>query len=427
METPAAARRPAASVLARVGMVLLGNGFYMAGGFLANVLAANGLTPGDFGHFSIALAIMMVANELVGTGFDLAMVQLANRNAAGGAARVAQVMRASLHLKLVLSAAVAAVVLALSGPIAAAFLGDAGRTAPVRWAAVGVVGTSLFQHLLARYQSEERFRAYAAAKSANSLLKLALLAGLWVAGWFSLDAVLAVYVLVLFASFAAGMAFAGAAAGAPAPGGEPGLWKEVLWIGRWMIVTHLLFTLYARIDIFFLGWLREAAEVGHYTVAWNFGFLIDLCTYSFITALLPQASRMRDRSDFHEYGRRTLRACALVAVGLTPLYAFADPVIRLLFPAYVPAVEVFRVLFWGCLITLLTHPLYLIVYQRDRVPSVALGNLILVAVAAFACWHLVPEHGMLGAAYAMVIARAVNGGFVLYLVDRELRALSAPA
>ena len=142
---------------------------------------------------------------------------------------------------------------------------------------------------------------------------------------------------------------------------------EVLWMGRWMIVTHLLFSLYGRLDVLFLGWLRNGAEVGYYTVAWNLGFLIDLCTYSFITALLPQASRMRDRRDYFDYGRKTLGACALMALAVTPMLLFAEPFIRLLFPAYVPAVEIFRVLFWGSLITLLTHPLYLIVYQRDRV------------------------------------------------------------
>ena len=414
-------------MLARVGTVLAGNGLYMAGGFLANVLTANALMPLHFGYFSFALAVMSVAAEVCGTGFDLAMVRMANRDAHRGAARVRQVLRASLHLKLVVAAFVAAAVFASSGWISAQMAADASLVGPMRWAAVGIIGTSLFQHLLARYQSAERFRAYAFTKSANTLIKLALLAALWVAGALSLDSALAVSMLVLFVSAGLGLAFSGRSEGGAQAGGEGRLWKEVLWVGRWMIVTHLLFSLYGRLDVLFLGWMRNGAEVGYYTVAWNLGFLIDLCTYSFITALLPQASRMTDRRDYYDYGRKTLGACALMALALTPMLFFAEPFVRLLFPAYMPAVEIFRVLFWGSLVTLLTHPLYLIVYQRDRVELVALCNLVLAASAAVGCWLLVPSRGPLGAAYAMVIARAVNGMLVLWLVARELRALSAPA
>ena len=183
---------PLGSVLSRVGMVLAGNGLYMAGGFLANVLTANALMPLHFGYFSLALAVMSVASEVCGTGFDLAMVRMANRDAPRGAARVRQVLRASLHLKLVFSAAVAAALFAVSAWISDRMLGNASLAAPMRWAAVGIVGTSLFQHLLARYQSAERFRAYAVSKSANTLAKVAMLAALWAAGGLSLDSALAV-------------------------------------------------------------------------------------------------------------------------------------------------------------------------------------------------------------------------------------------
>lgn len=414
---------PFLSVLARVGTVLVGNGLYITGGFLANVLTANALEPLHFGYFSLALAIMSVASEACGTGLDLAMVRMANRDASRGAAHVGQILRASLHLKLGLGAAIAAALFALSSWLAHSMFANADLEAPIRWAAVGVIGTALFQHILARYQSAEQFRAYSVTKSANSLLKLAMLGTLWVAGWLSLDSALAVSVLVLFVSVAVGFALSGRAAGSAQAGSEVVMWREVLWLGRWMIVSHLLFSLYGRLDILFVGWLREGSDVGYYTVAWNLGFLIDLCTYSFITALLPQASRMRDRREFQDYGRRTLGACALAALAAMPMLVFVDPFIRLVFPAYLPAIEVFRVLFWGSLITLLTHPLYLIVYQRDRVELVALSNLVLAIVAAAGCWLLIPAHGPLGAAYAMVIARAVNGGLVLWMVTRELRAL----
>lgn len=404
----------------RIATVLATNGVYLAGGFLTNVLIANALAPAEFGYFSVAMAVMVIAQEMCGTGFDMAMVRLVARAAAENNGRARLLLRLSFRIKLLLNAAMALLLLLLSGWLARSVFAEPRLTFALRWAAVGVMGNALFQHVLARYQALERFRAFAVAKSIQGLVKVAMLFFLAAFGALNLNAALAASVLTLLIGFAIAIPGAQAAAGKGEQADAPGLWRHVLWFGRWMIAAHMLFSLYARLDVVLLSRLRDEAEVGYYTVAWNLGFMIDVCTYSMMTALMPHVSRMGSGDELCEYVRGTLRACALMAVLLLPTVMFARPLISVLFPAYGPAVGVFRILFCGCLLTLMTHPLYLIVYARDRMPLIALSNLVLVLVAAVACWLLIPRLGVIGAAYGTVLARAVNAGLITCVVYREL-------
>ncbi|HKY23367.1 MAG TPA: oligosaccharide flippase family protein [Vicinamibacterales bacterium] len=416
------ARLPRGSFVTGIATVLLSNGIYLVGGFAANVLTANLLSPTDFGYFAIAMAVMIVVQEVCGTGFDLAMVRLASPLATHERDAV---IRVSLRIKMIANGSAALALFVLSGSIATGLFGSDRLTAPLRWASAGVVGTALFQHLLARFQLSQRFKTYAALKSSNSLLKVALLVCLGFAAAASLQAVMAASVLVLFVSSVIALAAwdrnSNGAADPIAQAPAAHLSRQVLWFGRWMIVAHLLFAIYGRIDVLLLGWLQGEEHVGYYNVAWNLGFLMDMCTYSVITALLPHASRMTSKDEFQAYRSRTLRVCAILGILMLPSLVLVRPAINLLFPAYPAAVEIFRVLFWGCLATLLSHPLYLIVYARDRVEMVALSNLILAAVATGACWVLIPRFGAIGAAYGTVIARVINAGLVVYLANVELK------
>jgi O-antigen/teichoic acid export membrane protein len=423
LAAPAGALTPAVLV-SRIGAVLVSNGAYVAGAFVGNVLTANALTPAEFGSFSVATAVMVMVQELCGTGFDLAMVRLAARHA--GTARAHQILNVSLRIKLVIAGAASALLFVGAGWVAGIGFGDPRLTMPLQWAAVGVLGTSLFHHALARFQAREEFRQFAALRSGNSVLKVVLLGIFAAAGMLTLQTALGVSVLVLFVGFA--VAFSSTPAGnvRDEPSAAEGLWREVLWFGRWMIAAHLLFSLYARLDIVMLGRFGDESAVGYYTVAWNLAFLIDLCTYSVITAMMPHAARITTRAGMWAYGRQTLRACGLMVLLLMPVSLLAGPAIRLLFSDYGPAARVFPVLFVGSLLTLVTHPLYLIVYARDHVELVALSNLILAAVAGVGYWLLIPSMGTMGAAIASVGARAVNGAVVLFLVYRELRVVPSP-
>ena len=414
------------ALLTRIGAVLFSNGAYVAGAFGANVVLANALAPAEFGRFSVAMSVMIVAQELCGTGFDLAMVRLFAGESDPRRARA--LLDASLRIKLAAGGAVAAGLFAVAPWIAVSVLGEPTLVNALRWAAGGALATGFFHHTLARLQAVEAFSAYAWLRSGVSVGKLAMFVALGALGTLTLDSALATSVVVLVAGGAVALATFGRSAPAPdGPAVHLARWGDIIWHGRWIVVAHLLFALYARLDLLMLSVYRSPAEVGYYTVAWNLGFMIDLCTFSIITAMMPHASRIRSHRELWEYGRQTIRTCSMVGLALLPAVFLAGPAIRVLFPGYEPAAGIFRVLFVATALTLVTHPLYLIVYARDHVQPIAMSNLVLAVTAALGCWLLIPRLGMMGAAYATVGARAVNAALVAYLVWRELNATPASA
>ena len=413
--------------LARIGLtswlsVMLGNTLYVGLGAVASWIVASALSPGEFGLLALAITLLALAQESCGSGIDLAMIRLAAPHTHTDPGRARAVFSSSLRLKLVLSLVAAAALWAFEDWVAREIFGSGERTDLLRWVSVGLVGSVLYGAVLARLQAEERFRLFAVLRAANGGLRVAALALLWHLGMLSLGWAIGVSMASFWITFGLGqLAFAGQ--GSPAdPPAAPGLWKDVIRFGRWVILSHMLFALYSRVDILLLGYFRPKAEVGSYAVAWNVMFLMDLSTYSLITSLLPRASRLHDAGQLGGQIRDTLKLSGLIAAGLVPAYLLSGPALRLLFPQYRQAPDVFHVLFWGALVTLLVHPLYLILYNRNKVASLVAVDCSLVLLALGGGLLFIPSHGWKGAAWTTVAARAWSCVLILLLVLREGRS-----
>ncbi len=404
--------------------VMTGNGLYVSLGFAANLIMANGLTPATYGLLSMALAVMVIVQQTCGSGIDLSMVRLAAPYVQTDPARSQQIFKTALHIKLLFGITAIIVLWIVAEPAARFLLEKPELETPLRWAALGILGAALYGWILARFQAEERFNAYAAFRSANNILKVAGLGLLWYLAAFTLETVLALSVGVFFLSFGIGLFFVPRLTVKPDAHQNSGSMMDLLRFGRWIIASHILFAFYSRIDLLFVGKLTTIQDAGFYSVGWNFTFLMDLCTYSVIQAMLPQAARLKTRAEIITYLRRTFILCIGIAVTLLPLYFLAAPLVHWLYPGYSPAVEIFRVLFWGPLLTVLVHPLYLIFYARNRVAVLSGIDLVLVIVCAAGCYILIPGHGMLGGAYATLTARIINCLLILLLISRELRKIT---
>lgn len=406
--------------------VMMGNGLYLVLGFASNLVIANGLGPSAYGLLSIALAVMVVLQETCGSGIDLAMVRLSAEHTRTNPRRAQLITRSALHLKLGLTLFITAVLWAMADPLALQVFAEPALATPLRWAAVGLIGASLHGWVLARFQVDERFGAYAVFRALSSGLKLLGLGALWSFAVFGLESVMALSMGVFFAAYGIGVLFVPRSKAKPQTREESRLWLDVLRFGRWVLASHLFFALYSRIDLLLIGKLMTTVEAAFYSVAWNFTFLMDLCTYSVILALLPRVSRLSTRLEYLREVRQIFLLCCGIAVAFLPLWLLAAPMIHLLYPAYSPSVEIFRVLFWGPFVTVLVHPLYLILYARKRVAVLTAVDLVLVLVCAAGCYAWIPAYGMLGAAWATVGARMLNCLLILFLVVGELRSLDSP-
>ncbi len=404
--------------------VLAGNGSYVVLGFIANLVTANGLSPASFGLVSLGLAMLNVLQEICGIGVDMAMVRLAAPHIASNPLKSHQYYKASLQIKLLINGIVALVIWSCSTWIASAIYQNLGMIPYIQWVALGLIGAAIYNYMLARFQVEERFTVYAVLRVLNNLTKLLILGALWWFYVFQPVNVMAAWIASFFVSFGIALLFKDRTKHK-----QKSLtvnlqyWREIFDFGKWVVASSFLFALYSRTDLFILGRFANAGEVGQYAAAWNITFVIDLLTYSIIIALLPKAARLCNVKEFTEYIQSTFLICLLLSVLLLPLYFFSDWIFSVLFPKYQDSSEIFNVLFWGAIVTLLFHPIYLILYSRNRVNYLAFVNFILVVFCAILGIVIIPEHGTLGAAGVIVTGRGVAAVLICYFVYKELRSM----
>jgi O-antigen/teichoic acid export membrane protein len=168
-------------------------------------------------------------------------------------------------------------------------------------------------------------------------------------------------------------------------------------------------------------------QIGQYAAAWNITFIIDLMTHSVIIALLPRASSLITQLEFARYMKHTFSICLAIALMLSPIYFLSELLFDLFFPAYYESAEVFQILFLGAIITLLLHPLYLILYARNNVNRLTLINFLLVIFSLGLGLSFIPDYGSHGAAWVTVAGRLFASVLILYFAIRELKTMLSDA
>ncbi len=425
-EDQAAKDQPHAGGLLKVAKVVIGNGSYVGLGFIANLVSANGLSPAEFGLVAVALATLNVLQEIAGNGLDLSMVRLAAPHAEERPERAAAFYRAALQLKFLVNGIVA-LLLYLAAPYLAEHVFKNVEIAPLlNWVCVGLLGACLYNYTLARVQAEERFTLYAILRASNNIGKLAILGAIALFDFFRPDAVLSAWILAFFLGYVLSVATGGTRQIAEPEGDrfDPVYWKQIIGFSKWVVASSFLFSLYSRVDMLVLARYVDTAEIGQYAAAWNITYIIDLMTYSVIIALLPQAVKIQHHGHFPQYLARTFGICLLLALALSPLFFLSSWLFAVFFPEYTESADLFRILFFGALVTLMIDPLYLILYARNRVNRLALINLCLLLFALAISLAVIPRYGAMGAAWVTVAGRIFASLLICFFVRLELQAIS---
>lgn len=394
--------------------VLAGNAAYVALSFGTNVLLARALAPQELGVIAVATGVLVVLQEVCGGGLDVAVT----RAAAAAPSRAVHVFAAGLFLKLVTNGLLAIALSAAAGPVAA-LLGIGSSAGLVRIAALGLFASSLYAVTLTRLQSRQRFADYAWLRAAVGTVKLGMLLALWMLASLPPPSVLWASVAAFGAATVVGLWLDGE----PLPWAVPS-WPVVRQLARFgsaVVTSRLLFALYGRLDLFFISATRTLDEVAVYAVATNLTYAIDLAAYSLVVARLPEAASLTGRDALRRHAHTTLLVAGFAVLTLLPVFAMAGWIVQALFSArYLESVAIFRILFVGSCLTVLIHPLYVVLYARERAASLVLADASLVIVTLAAAPLVVPMWGAVGAAVVSVVARAVGCTVILGLVMREL-------
>ncbi len=399
--------------------IIIGNALSAGFAFFANWLVANSLSPSQFGLFSLAFALMNILQEIGGSGLDTAIVRFASSYKSKDPQDLQRVFQAGWHLKIIISAIIAGSFAASGVWITTFIYPNSLLLTPIYWLSATLVVANVYTFMLARLQTMERFKSYSLLRAVANLLKVILLQLFVILGILDLNTVSIVWLLSFLISYIMGIM-------ACSPAGDwqaikklfklTKLHKDIFNFAFWVMLSGLFYAIHSRIDLLLLAKYYPAADVGSYSIAWNFMIFMDLIAASFMTALLPKFSKLGSNQEIHSFRLTSFFLCLLTAAAIMPIYFFADILILNLFPQYEPAIAPFRLLFWSSIIVLIIYPLYLSFYAQNKPIKVAVSYGFLAFSSIAIGQAIIPEYGIMGAATTTLASRIIGGIVILIFV-----------
>ncbi len=181
-------------------------------------------------------------------------------------------------------------------------------------------------------------------------------------------------------------------------------------------LSQVLGQMYFNFDSVLLSFLRTDAEVGWYNAAYKLVLVIIGFRFTIIYSLNPTFARLFAQSpdELRRLARRVLQLTALAGlpIGVGGML-LSDAIIRMVFGAeYAPAATALQVLVWSSVASLINLVGAVLLSAAGRWKTMLKLTAIIVAVNVAANLVLIPRLGIVGAAWATVLADAVS--LVLY-------------
>jgi len=380
-------------------------------GFVSSAVLARLLTPYDFGLLEIALVFFSISAIIGDFGFGQALVQWAGSVREAASTGFFAVMGLSL---------VAAVLLVTAAPAVAAFYNQAEVAWILRALALSTILTGIGVIPSSLLEKELGFRRKTSAEVAPQVAYAFVAIGLAYAG-FGVSSLVAGLLVAAFlralllwqrAGFRPHLCFDWVIAG------------RLVSFGRYLAFISLLLYATSKLDVVYLAYVADAADVGYYGLAVTITNLaVDLVASLFGRVTFPAFSALQD--DVRRVGRAYLRAVSFMTYAAFPiaagLFAVAPAaVVGIYGEDWAPAVPLVRILCLFALIRALSRLTGSIFTSTGRpdvttrivVVRLAMFGLLLLALGSIA--------GTPGVAWAAAVSMTVAGLWAVWLTNRHL-------
>ncbi|MBA5873177.1 MAG: oligosaccharide flippase family protein [Nitrospira sp. CR1.2] len=388
-------------------------------GFAMSLIVARQMGPEEFGLFSLFIVILILGNDILGDGLSPGVVRFYSMYRRVDPPRAAEVLTNALALRVLLGIPIVALGLAGAVHVAGGASDRHSYVLPVVLGLIGSFGAALWSFALCVWQAREEFAVYGAMVALVNLLRVLGIPLLLWAGWLSLGPVMGLHVLFYYACTAWGIWLLRAHLALPRL--DTALLRDLLRFSKWPAMASLFFILQINLGVPVLNYVADAREAGLYGAGSSLLMGVDFLTVSLVTTLLPKITQLTGLEQCRSYVQRAFPLYALIAVCLLPVLYFARPLVVALFgPAYEGTIVIFQVLFIGTLGTLVTHPLYLVLYTMDRPHWFGLIQGFALLGWIVAGCLLIPGFGALGAAWTTLIARMLQSLAIIVVLGYAL-------
>lgn len=388
-------------------------------GFAMSLIVARWMGPEEFGLFSLFIVILILGNDVLGDGLNPGVVRYYALYRRSDPLKASEVLTHALILRLALGIPVAAGGLVLMMPWTEQLFHHSVYLKPILLGVLGSLGAALWSFNLSVWQAREEFSWYGGMVTIVNVIRVASLPVLFVAGHLTLGMIMGLHVSVYYLCALTGLwmlrrHLAEVRLNLP-------LLKELFRFSKWLAIASLCFLLQVNLGVPVLSYLADAREAGLYGAGSSLLMGVDFLTVSLLTTLLPKVSQLSGLDQCRTYVRRSFPIYLAIAAAILPLLFFARPLVLLVFgSAYEATISIFEVLFIGTLGTLVTHPLYLVLYALNRPQLHALTGIVALAGWLTVGYWLIPTYGAIGAAWTTSVARLVQSLMIGIILWRTL-------
>ncbi|MBI4001129.1 MAG: oligosaccharide flippase family protein [Nitrospira defluvii] len=403
------------ALLRQTALVFAGKMTAACLGFAMSLVVARLMGPDAFGLFSLFIVILILGNDLLGDGLNPGVVRYYAMHSVTNPIRASEVLTNALALRLLLGIPVVLLGVILGGQIAERLFQNPAYVLPIMLGLVGSLGAALWSFDLAAWQSRQDFVAYALMVGLVNLLRVLSLPILILMGHLTLGAVMGLHVAFFYMCTLAGLWLLRRHLATFQFNGT--LLRELFRFSKWPAMASTCFLLQVNLGVPVLNYFYSSREAGVYAAGTSLLQGIDFLTISLLTTLLPKVSQLTSLEQCRAYVQRSFPMYLGLAVCLVPVMFLARPLVIGLFgPAYEGTIPVFQILFLGALGTLVTHPLYLVLYTINRPQLYTYSGIVALAGWILAGLWLIPEYGAVGAAWTTLFARLVQSVMIIVIL-----------
>ena len=383
--------------------------------FLATILISRSLGVIAFGFFVYCQTLIKFVTGCVGDPLDMAVMRqgpILFRTDRPGLVRL---LRSAFFLRLIVGMAVLIFALVLPGLASRAMFGNPDFRAVAMLTAAGVLGDFLLRSVLGYFQIGERFGRFVAVDAIWQAVRVIAVVVLVLLHRLRDESAVAIYVIAPYIAFSFGWFLLPSDVRRPARSHRADL-LEILHYSKWVVIGLALAAAYEQLDKILLAHLRGDRELGIYAAAMTWAVIPDFINGILQTVLGPKIAPAFAAGRFNALQKTYLTyAVPAGVVFATIAMLIAGWVIRVFMSvAFVPAVNVYRILIIGTLfntvVTPLSEALINFIAPRRMIYCTALA-LIWVVVGGYT---LIPRHGAIGAAITIVSARLLIGSIIVW-------------
>jgi len=397
------------------GGQMLGTGL----GFVASIMIARLLKVEEFGLFSLFLATMLLGVEFSGKSLDWGMVRYSAEYFASDKRRAEALLREALVFRIILALIVMVIGILVSPWIVTELLNKPEITTVIQLAFVGTIGLSTWWYCLAVLQTQQLFIHHGASNLCLGLLKVLVVGCLFMLGANSLDTIAISYVGIALLSSLVALRIIPLSL-KPRLNERSKLLGKFLHFSKWVVITNLIMAVQIQQSLFWISYYTDAATLGRYSSAWNLILGMDVFALAMITVFLPSASKLTNASEYRRFTLHSLLISLVIVACLSPIFIYAEPMITTLYSKdFEGAGSIFRILFAGTLLTVIVHPISVLLLARERPQPFFYAALIILLISLLGNMLVVPTYGATGAAIVAAGSKVLYGLILLFELWRS--------